>query len=372
MGIIGIFASYYLLDPNLNKQMNESELKWNYTKSRNYTAPQLREKAVDLILNDNKTSQQVHELLGISIPSINEYVRRVQANGHVYTDEEMKKKKLGKKYKRPRKRDKITPFCGAIIKTLFDVNNQLTLDNCKTILNDSFGYDISIAAIHNYLVDEGISLKVITTVAKESDPESRSIFWNDFYQHCTDYKQLFFLDETWRNDKTINRRYGRSAVGSRCNAEVNMSRGYYKLNLLLACNWEGPICFDIYDQAVNPESFEEFLIETLAPHVNSWPGTNSILILDNHYTHETNALIDWAEALGVIIIYEPAHDPNTNLTEWVFNALKMKEKAKGMSGSSMIAEDSLIDSIIDLHGCNFKSVLDKIGYIDGVTDSDLR
>ena len=114
--------------------MEVDDHKWNSKKSKNYTAPQLRERAVHLMLNENKSPKEVHNLLGLSVPSIMEYVDRARRNGHVYTDEELKKKRLKNKYKRSRKRETITPICGAIIKTLFEINKQLTIERCKEIL----------------------------------------------------------------------------------------------------------------------------------------------------------------------------------------------------------------------------------------------
>ena len=186
----------------------------------------------------------------------------------------------------------------------------------------------------------------------------------------TDYKQLFFLDESWRNDKTVNKKRGRSKRGTRCKANVNFTRGNYKINLLLACNHVGPIAFDIWNSKIGPERFCDFLENKLTPLVNPYPGHNSVLVLDNYYTHESREVFRWCARNHVIPIHEPAHEPYVQLTEWNFNAIKMKEQAKGVSGEYRAVVLSLIDSIHDCVGLNWKSVMNKIGYINGITDSD--
>ena len=207
-------------------------------------------------------------------------------------------------------------------------------------------------------------------MARESTEESQRIFWENFYESVTDYKQMVFLDESWRNDKTVNKKRGRSRRGTRCKATINMSRGPYKLNLSLAVNWNVPLAYEISGQKIDAEDFLEFLVNDLGPFMNAYPGSNSVLVMDNWYTHDTVEVLQWCAMMEVIPLFEPAHDPPKNLTEWVFNAIKMKEKAKGIWGSEPAAARSLIDSIDECVGCNWKSVMDKIGYIDGMTDSD--
>ena len=179
-----------------------------------------------------------------------------------------------------------------------------------------------------------------------------------------------FLDETFRNDKTINKTRGRSKRGTRCKLSVNLTRGSYKINLLLAVNYQGPIQCEIHTNSIDAETFHKFCVLKLSKIVKPYPEENSILILDNYYTHDTNAIIQWSLAMGIILLFEPAHEPNVNLTEWVFNAIKMKEKEKGILGNASVAIKSLCYSINECVGLNWKAVMNEIGYIDGKTDSD--
>lgn len=93
--------------------------------------------------------------------------------------------------------------------------------------------------------------------------------------------------------------------------------------------------------------------------------------MDNHYSHESKEIFEWIKNMGIYVMFEPAHVPILNLTEWNFGAIKAKERKKGIYGSMTAAVNSLVESIEDCIGCNWKKVMKEIGYIDAVTDSDL-
>ena len=69
-------------------------------------------------------------------------------------------------------------------------------------------------------------------MSRESDANEIGIFWQVFDAVCLSYRQLLFIDESWRNDRTQNRTYGRSRKGDRCYGKVSYLRGH-KLNLLV-------------------------------------------------------------------------------------------------------------------------------------------
>ena len=186
----------------------------------------------------------------------------------------------------------------------------------------------------------------------------------------TDYKQLFFLDESARNDRTVQPKRGRSVRGTRCKATVQLGRGSYKLNLLALVNHTGVLDSEIQETTFDDVDFVEFLDKKASKFVSPYPGPNSVLVLDNWWTHESVAVVQWCARHQIIPVFEPAHDPNVNLTERVFNAIKMKEKVKGVYGNVDAARASLAESVFECVGLNFKSVMKRIGYVDGITDSD--
>eukprot|EP01084_Bolivina_argentea_P132388 233637_1 len=335
-------------------------------KSKNFTPIITRAFAVSKIIHEGKSISTAAEECEISYESTRTYLIRYEKTNDVLSSTEIKKQH-NPQYKIPYKL-KIDTACGAIIIGLVQ-DYHYTLDQVVTELHKS-RYNISRSAVNEYLIRCNITVKVISKIARESHPDSVIEFWEEFYRICTDFKQLFFLDETWRNDKTINKTRGRSLKGKRCPMVVNMRRGKYKINLLLACNWNGPLCWDFFAESVNEEKMAYFMWNQLARYVNRYPGPNSILIMDNHHSHEGGQIFEFLYSRGIYILYEPSHWSTINLTEWQFQAIKQKEICKGIFGSFKVAMNSLDLSIEECIGLNWKSVMEIIGFVDGISDSD--
>lgn len=131
-------------------------------KSKNYTDPQLRRRAVYLIRNQQKSVKETSEWLGICQRSIRDYIKTHRRTGDVLTDEEIKKKR-DPKYKRPHRRHKIDTVCSILIRSLVCEYPQITLEDLKDYCAIS-GYDLSTTAIHYYLKDVNMTFKVISGV----------------------------------------------------------------------------------------------------------------------------------------------------------------------------------------------------------------
>ena len=101
-------------------------------------------------------------MLGISKPSIRLYIKRKLINGHIYSDEELRRMNE-KGYKRKKTRHVIVPLCGILIKTFISLKKTITLDEIRIKLHDH-DYYVSNTAIHYYLQSEKISYKVVTRV----------------------------------------------------------------------------------------------------------------------------------------------------------------------------------------------------------------
>eukprot|EP01083_Nonionella_stella_P048535 129667_1 len=330
-------------------------------KSKNFTSIQMRNLAVNKVLNDHQSFKQSGYNCGLPAVSVKRYVLRKIFTGDVLSEEEVKKKH-DMHYKRPYTRYKIDCVCGALIHGLIE-ESQLTLDELVLRLRE-FGYAISRSGVDKYLAESKLTLKVISRVANECHPESVEEFWRDVGNVCTDFTQLLWLDETWRNDKSVNKKRGRSLRGTRCYFSINMTRGRYKINCLLACNYTGPLCWDLYASGIDSQTMNFFLEHQLSHVVTPWPGPNSILILDNHYSHDYIGFFEWARRMGIYLIFEPPHYPIINVCEWCFGAIKAKERHKGIFGSFTAAIHSLNASIEECVGCNWIKVLQEIGYVD--------
>ena len=135
-------------------------------KSKNYVHPQLRNQAVQKVLNEQKSVEDTSDWLGISDKSIKKYVARFRTTGTVLTAEELKKQS-DPKYKRPHRRHKIDTLCSILLRSLVFEFPQITLDELRQHCSD-FGYDLSKSGIHYYLESMEITYKVISRVESQN------------------------------------------------------------------------------------------------------------------------------------------------------------------------------------------------------------
>ena len=73
----------------------------------------------------------------------------------------------------------------------------------------NFGIYIGINTVNRLFEKENITWKKIARVAIEADEEEEALFWQCYSALVSDPKQVVFVDESHRNDKTANPTYGR-------------------------------------------------------------------------------------------------------------------------------------------------------------------
>ena len=56
--------------------------------------------------------------------------------------------------------------------------------------------------------------------------------------------------------------------------------------------------------------------------MNSYPGPNSVIILDNAKIHHNEDLIDYLQAFGIRVEFLPPYSPDLNPIELAFSVLK--------------------------------------------------
>ena len=96
-----------------------------------------------------------------------------------------------------------------ILTTAIEDDPTLTLRAYQQLLRD-FGVFISMSTIDRWWRSQNITLKKINTIAREANDYECSIFWDLFETLCTDLKQLIWGDESHRDNKTVNKKYGRA------------------------------------------------------------------------------------------------------------------------------------------------------------------
>lgn len=102
----------------------------------------------------------------------------------------------------------------------------------------------------------------------------------------------------------------------------------------------------------------------MSPHIESYPGRHSLIMIDNVPFHHNVELQEIIDTLGAILLFLPTYKPNLNPVEFYFNAIKMKEICKQASGNWEDAMMSLAESVEAMKGTNYSSIHRQIGYYD--------
>src|SRR5579859_5567801 len=56
--------------------------------------------------------------------------------------------------------------------------------------------------------------------------------------------------------------------------------------------------------------------------MNSYPSSNSIIVLDNAKIHLNEDLIEYLQAFGICVEFLPSYSPDLNLIELAFSVIK--------------------------------------------------
>jgi transposase len=95
---------------------------------------------------------------------------------------------------------------------LIQENPDYFLDELLNLLKTNHFISVHYATIYRELKQHGVSLKKLKRVAKERSEELRADFTRRMAQYSP--KEIGFIDETSKDEKTICRRYGRSRKGT--------------------------------------------------------------------------------------------------------------------------------------------------------------
>jgi hypothetical protein len=93
-----------------------------------------------------------------------------------------------------------------------------------------------------------------------------------------------FLDESAANERTCDRKYGWAPISTPAKLIAPFKRSE-KYSILPLYGMNGFITWRIIQKSFNAEMFLEFLEDDVLPLCNPFPGSNSVLIMDNARIH---------------------------------------------------------------------------------------
>ncbi|QRV88413.1 Tc1-mariner class transposase [Ceratobasidium sp. AG-Ba] len=201
-------------------------------------------------------------------------------------------------------------------------NPCIYLDELQTLIRHESGQSVSIPTLSRTLSKHGYSYKRISKAAAERNRLLRAGFTNLAGTIIQRPDQPIFLDETSKDNKTIQRPRGWSARGADCDVSTTFVRGT-RLTLLAGLNVDGIVGCEVYDGSVTGDRFLQFLRDFIMPITNPYPGPNSVIVLDNcriHHIEPVRYLVE-VECLCKLL-YLPPYSPDLNPIEEAFSSIK--------------------------------------------------
>lgn len=177
-------------------------------------------------------------------------------------------------------------------------------------------------------------------------------------------QMLVFLDEVSFDNNDMIRKHGFGIKGQRV-----LFRGEFQRRARVSClcfvGVNGMLETFITDGTFTRLKFIEccrsFALSPNSP-VQTYPGINSIWVLDGAKIHTSATLVNYLRSLGILVIFLPAYCPFFNPIEVVFGWMKAKFRNIYRENSRCSLE-KVIGEIVNSFGTtSFEKIFNKCGY----------
>jgi hypothetical protein len=168
---------------------------------------------------------------------------------------------------------------------------------------------------HNY------TTRVLRQIMIRRDAAEEATFIAAFSRFPADY--FIFIDETRKDPRGLHRRCGRGIRGTRTTvrSEWGRSRSFSALGVL---SLDGMIdCGITGVKGVNAELFLVMLAVHVLPHLEHYPGRNSIVVMDNASMHHDPRVRRMIKTVGAELVFLPPYANNLNPIEEAFSKAKL-------------------------------------------------
>ena len=123
--------------------------------------------------------------------------------------------------------------------------------------------------------------------AKERNQEAR----DDWFKRLSGWRadQLVFVDESAANERTMDRKFGWSPIGT-SSLQICSAKRTERWSLLPAYTIDGYIAWDVRQASFTTVTFNEFIANSVLPLCNPYPDSRSIIVMDNAQIHRSEVL----------------------------------------------------------------------------------
>lgn len=245
---------------------------------------------------------------------------------------------------------------------LYHANPILYLDEAKQRFELNFGVSIAASYICKILHDNNMSWKTLEVRAiqiKDSDIER---FFYELESIDWIYSNLVFLDEISMDNRGLLRRKGYGIVGKKL-----IYRGEYvrrpRLSFLCFLGQQGILDTYKTEGTFTRLKFFECCKEfALGGTCLTYPGKNSVWILDGAKIHCHPGIIRYLRSIGIIPIFLPAYSPFFNPIEVTFGVIKSHLKRR-FGGSTKDMEIKINEEFSSMRNFDCTKIFKNCGYV---------
>lgn len=137
--------------------------------------------------------------------------------------------------------------------------------------------------------------------------------------------------------------------GERAGVRYKVSLRGREYFILPALSLNGLLHLKVVRIEVSSYTFLQF-VRGMLPHLNKWPESNSVLVIDNASLHDILGLRGLVEERGARLLYLPPHSPDYNPVELSFSELNawLGENHDYVQQVLESDEEESVDTVYDL------------------------
>jgi len=202
------------------------------------------------------------------------------------------------------------------IKIAIQSNPFVTLKDLTEIIFQTFKFKVSKELVRRAIHGSGLSRKKAKLVSRPKHlMEQTTLFIETRNRHIANGKTFFSLDETsfGRNTKRV---YGYAPKGEKIIVPRSFVRRTTCSSIVVISKSEIVKRIE-HIGAINTQLFYNFLVDIEFP-------SNAVLLLDNVRFHHSKIIKEYAELIGLTLLYTPPYSPWFNPIEGVFSIVKRK------------------------------------------------
>ena len=156
----------------------------------------------------------------------------------------------------------------AVIKDIYSAHPDTYLDELQWYLAIHHDIAISISALHCNLMKAGLTHKLLHKIACERDEERRAEFLHVIQHHFSGTgREFVVVDESSKNEHTLNRRFGRAPAGCKATITAPFIRGE-RYSLAAAMTRDGYLAAHVIPGSLDSYAFFDFIVEDVVSGLN--------------------------------------------------------------------------------------------------------